>query len=161
MTRDSVAGFLCLALSLGLLYLTRELPRNPLVPVGPDFYPRIVLTIMALLSVALIVSDLLSNWRLRNAAAATGAPPQYRRNYPLVGATFAVFAVYVFLLPVLGYRVATFLFVIALQIVLERPRSLRHWIVVVVAALATVVVTYLAFETYLSVLLPRGRWTGF
>lgn len=161
LSRDSVAGFLCLALSLWLLYLTRGLPRNPLVPVGPDFYPRIVLTIMAILSVALIVSDLLSNWRSPHTAAISDAPPQDRRNYPLVGATFAVFAVYVLLLPLLGFRVATFLFVAALQVVLETPQGWRRWAVIIIAALATVVLTYFAFEVYLSVLLPRGRWTGF
>jgi hypothetical protein len=32
---------------------------------------------------------------------------------------------------------------------------------VVVIALATVLATYLAFERYLLVLLPRGRWTDF
>jgi len=32
--------------------------------------------------------------------------------------------------------------------------------VFVVALVATIVI-YLAFESYLQVLLPRGRWTGF
>jgi hypothetical protein len=32
---------------------------------------------------------------------------------------------------------------------------------VAVIALATAVATYFVFERYLSVLLPRGRWTGF
>jgi len=67
----------------------------------------------------------------------------------------------VLLLPFLGFRVATFLFVAALQVVLGKPQGWRRWAYVIVAALATVIVTYLAFETYLSVLLPRGRWTGF
>lgn len=157
MTRDTVAGLICLALSIGLLYLTRGLPQSSLVPIGPDFYPRIVLILMAVLSALLVITDAIAGWRKESATAA----PAEARNYALVGMTFAVFSAYVFLLPVLGYRVATFLFVIALQVVLERPRGLRRWIVVVVAAIATVVVTYLAFETYLSVLLPRGRWTGF
>lgn len=161
LSRDGVAGFFCLALSLSLLYLTRELPRNPLVPIGPDFYPRIVLIVMAVLSAALVIADMVAGWRQQHAPAPQASAPAEAHNYTLVGITFAVFAIYVFLLPLLGYRVATFLFVAALQIVLERPRNLRRWVVVMVAALATVVVTYLAFESYLSVLLPRGRWTDF
>jgi hypothetical protein len=32
---------------------------------------------------------------------------------------------------------------------------------VAIVALLTTLVTYLMFERYLSVLLPRGRWTDF
>ena len=160
-TRDSIAGLICLVLSIGLLYLTRGLPRSPMVPVGPDFYPRIVLAIMAVLSVMLIAADVLAGLRGRGGTSADAAAAPGKRNYRLVVVTFTVFAVYVLLLPYLGFRVATFLFVAALQAVLGEPRNWRRWAYVIVAALATVIVTYLAFEIYLSVLLPRGRWTGF
>ena len=160
MTRDGVAGLICLALAIGMLVLTRGLPQSPLVPIGPDYYPRIVLTSMAVLSAMLVVVDL---WRERAraapAAAKAPAAPE-KRNYRLVAMTFAVFAGYVFLLPLVGYRVATFIFMAALQAVFEAPRSARRWIVVLVSALATAAVTYVVFEHYLSVLLPRGRWTG-
>ena len=160
MTRDGIAGLICLALSIGMLVLTRGLPQSPLVPIGPDFYPRIVLTIMAVLSAMLVVFDL---WRQRAQAApatAGAAVAPEKRNYRLVGVTFAVFAGYVVLLPLLGYRLSTFIFMAALQAVFEAPRSARRWIVVLVSALATSAVTYVVFEHYLSVLLPRGRWTG-
>jgi len=160
MTRDGVAGLICLALSIGMLVLTRGLPQSSFVPVGPDFYPRIVLIIMAVLSALLVAADF---WRKRHPAAvappAAEAVPE-KRNYPLVGTTFAVFAVYVILLPLTGYRVATFLFMVALQAVIDPPRSMRRWIVVMVSALASAAVTYVVFEHYLSVLLPRGTWTG-
>lgn len=158
MTRDGIAGLICLALSIGLLVLTRGLPQSSFVPVGPDFYPRIVLVIMAALSVMLIASDL---WRqrLHAVAAAAEAAPE-KRNYRLVAITFAVFAGYVALLPLVGYRVATFVFMAALQAVIEPPHSARRWILVVVSALATAAVTYVVFDDYLSVLLPRGSWTG-
>lgn len=160
MTRDGVAGLICLALSIGMLVLTRGLAQSSLVPIGPDFYPRIVLIIMAVLSAMLIASDL---WRQRAQAAPVTAPaataPE-KRNYLLVGITFAVFAGYVVLLPLVGYRLSTFLFMAALQAVFEPPRSARRWIVLLISALVTAAVTYTVFEHYLSVLLPRGRWTG-
>lgn len=160
MTRDGVAGLICLALAIGLLVLTRGLAQSSLVPIGPDFYPRIVLIIMAVLSAMLIASDL---WRQRAQAAPVTAPaataPE-RRNYLLVGITFAIFAGYVVLLPLVGYRLSTFLFMAALQAVFEPPRSARRWIVLLISALVTAAVTYTVFEHYLSVLLPRGRWTG-
>lgn len=160
MTRDGIAGLICLALSIVMLVLTRGLPQSSFVPVGPDFYPRIVLVIMVVLCVMLIASDL---WRQQSkiAAAAVGAEPAaQKRNYRLVGMTFAVFAGYVVLLPLVGYRLATFLFMLALQAVIDPPRGVRRWVVVMVSALASSAVTYIVFDHYLSVLLPRGHWTG-
>jgi hypothetical protein len=74
--------------------------------------------------------------------------------------TFLVFAAYVFALPWLGYRLSTLLFVGGLQTALERPRG-RRWALVLAVAVATTLATYYVFDLYLSVLLPRGRLTGF
>jgi hypothetical protein len=152
LSRDGVAGLVCLGGSLWFLALTRGLPHPALVPIGPAFYPRILLTITALLSAALVVSDL-----VRRRRAARPAPPV---RYGLVLLTFAIFSVYVALLPSLGYRVATFLFVGGLQATLERPHG-RRWGLVLAVALVTTLATYYVFEGYLSVLLPRGRLSGF
>jgi hypothetical protein len=64
------------------------------------------------------------------------------------------------LLPTLGFRVATVLFVAAFQMVIEMPRTARQWVVLVAIALCTGALTYAVFERYLLVLLPRGTWTG-
>ena len=151
LSRDGVAGLVCLGGSLWFLALTRGLPHPVLVPIGPAFYPRILLTITALLSAALVVSDL-----VRRRPVSPAAPTRYR----LVVLAFAIFGAYVALLPSLGYRVSTFLFVGGLQAALERPRG-RRWASVLAAALVTTLATYYVFEGYLSVLLPRGRLTGF
>ena len=156
MGRDGIAGLACLAASLGLLAATIGLPgASLLVPVGPGFYPRIVLGLTAVLSAALVAADLMA--RARRPAAQAGAPANHR----LVLATFAIIGVYIALLPGLGFRIATFAFVAVLQVVLEPPRGRNGWLRVVIVALATTLVTYLMFERYLSVLLPRGRWTDF
>lgn len=149
--RDGIAGLACLVASLVLLGLTRGLPQPALVPIGPAFYPRVILLITAALSIALVVTDLR---RVRVPAVAAGV------SYRLVVLTFVVFGLYVFLLPALGYRVGTFLFIAVLQVMLEGLGRTVWWRVVLVA-LAGTIVTYLVFETYLSVLLPRGRLTGF
>lgn len=160
-SRDSAAGLICLALSLFLLYLTRGLPQSALVPIGPDFYPRIVLGITAALSILMIAIDVLSMRRKRGIADAAPAPQASApKNYKLVVLTFIVFGLYVVLLPWLGYRISTFLFVATLQPLLERPQSLRGWIIVFIIAAAAALVTFVVFEDYLQVLLPRGTLTG-
>ena len=160
LTRDTAAGLVCLAVSLWLLWLCRDLPQSALVPIGPAFYPRIVLSITAFLSVLLITLDVIQSRAPAVPAATEAAPPQPRRNYALVLATFIIFGLYVALLSFAGYRIATFLFVAVLQPLLEPPRGLRGWIVVLITAVATSLVTYVVFEQYLQVLLPRGTWTG-
>jgi len=155
--RDGISGLILLGLSLTLLGASIDLPRLPMVPLGPEFYPRIVLSVLAVGSIVLIVQDIV---RARAAAvpAAAGMAPRAR---VLVAAVFAIVGGYVFLMPLLGFRVATVLFVGGLQAALEWPRGLRQWIVLAAFALATSAVTYVAFERYLLVLLPRGQWTGF
>jgi putative tricarboxylic transport membrane protein len=153
LTRNGVGGLACLAGSLVLLWASRDIPQPALVPIGPAFYPRIVLVVTAALSAAMLVGDL---WR-RGPTPAPAAHVSYR----LVLLTFLIFTVYVFVLPVLGYRLATVLFVATLQATLDPPRSTRGWALVGVVAVASMLLTYYVFERYLSVLLPRGHLTGF
>jgi len=152
LSRDGIAGLACLAGSLLLLWTSRGLPQPALVPIGPAFYPRILLGVTAALSLALVVTDL---WRRRD------RPPAPKVSYRLVVLAYVVFTLYVFVLPALGYRVATLLFVAVLQATLDPPQSRRAWGIVAAMAVGATVVTYYVFEVYLNVLLPRGRLTGF
>jgi len=152
LSRDGVAGLVCLVGSLLLLWVSRGLPQPALVPIGPGFYPRILFGVTAVLSAALLVADV---WRRGRHPA---RPPG---SYRLVLLAFGIFTVYVFVLPLVGYRVATVLFVGALQATLEPPRTVRAGAVVAACALGCMLVTYYLFEAYLNVLLPRGRLTGF
>jgi putative tricarboxylic transport membrane protein len=155
--RDGIAGLILLAISLVLLVKSFQLPSLPIVPVGPGFYPAIVLSFMAAASALLVLQDVMKR-RPTAAAGAGDAPP---RNYLLVVIAFAIVGAYVVLLPLVGFRVATVLFVGALQAALGRPRTARQWVVLAAIALGTAVVSYFIFERYLLVLLPRGAWTGF
>jgi putative tricarboxylic transport membrane protein len=155
--RDGIAGLVLLAISLVLLVKSFQLPSLPIVPVGPGFYPAIVLSLMAVVSALLVLQDLLK----RRAPAVAGADDAPRRNYRLVVIAFAIVGAYVVLLPLLGFRVATVLFVGALQVALGRPETARQWVVLAAIALGTAMVSYFIFERYLLVLLPRGAWTGF
>lgn len=152
--RDGIAGLILLGLSLALLAASFNLPSLPLVPVGPGFYPRIVLSVLAAASIVLVLQDV-----ARARAAAPAGPT--RRVRMLVARVFAIVGAYVFLMPLLGFRVATVLFVGGLQAALERPRGMRQWALLAAVAVATSAATYLVFERYLLVLLPRGHWTGF
>jgi len=161
LSRDGVSGLICLAVSIFLLVLTLRLPPAAIVTIGPAFYPAMVLSITALLSVILIVIDVRTMQALRTAGHApsrvsAGPAPNYR----LVLFTFIEFGLYIALLPALGFRISTFLFVLALQITLEWPPNAKRWLLTLAVAAGTAAVCHLVFEDYLQVLLPRGTWSG-
>jgi len=157
-SRDGVAGLAVLAASLVLFALTLGLKDSPLVPIGPGFYPRIVLGVTAAFALLLVVTDVLAARRRPRAPA---SPPVEKRNHALVAVSFGVFAVYAFAMPWLGFRIATFLFVGGLNAVLDPPRGARGWARMLAIALVTTFLAWLVFERWLTVLLPRGRWTDF
>jgi putative tricarboxylic transport membrane protein len=161
-SRDGITGLVCLAISILLMVQTFYLPPAAIVTIGPAFYPRIVLTLLGLLSIILIAIDYRAMQALRASAApapaavAAGTGPNYR----LVLITFILFGLYVFVLPALGFRISTFLFVMALHVALDWPRSRKRWLITVAVAVATSWLCHIVFEDYLSVLLPRGKWSA-
>ena len=159
MSRDGFAGLAVCAASLVLFALTLGLKDNPMVPLGPGFYPRVVLGLTALLSLGLAIADVLAQ-RRRKGQPVT-APAKDKPNYTLVALSFGVFGLYCAALPGLGFRIATFVYVVASSALLAPPRGLKGWAGVLVLGLATAFLTWLVFERELSVLLPRGRWTQF
>jgi len=156
LSRDAWAGLAVLAASLVLFGLTLGLKDSPLVPIGPGFYPRVVLGITALFGALLLVAEVL---------ARRGRPPapaaREKLNYALVAISFTVFGLYVVSLPFLGFRIATVAYVAAANATLDPPHGVRGWARVAATALLTAFITHLIFERYLTVLLPRGAWTGF
>jgi putative tricarboxylic transport membrane protein len=154
LSKDGWGGLAVLAASLFLFALTLGLTDNPLVPIGPGFYPRIVLGLTALLAAALVAFDLVGKRTPR-------AGEDKKTATAAVVLHFTLFGLYAVSLPWLGFRVATFAYVAATNALLDVPRSARGWLRVALLALGTVIATYYTFEHYLLVLLPRGRWTGF
>ena len=153
LSKDGWGGLAVLAASLFLFALTLGLKDNPLVPIGPGYYPRVVLAVTASFALALVAMDFVAPSRLARAAE--------KLNYVLVLEMFAVFGLYVGALPYLGFRVSTFVYVAATNALLDVPWTVKGWARVPLIALITTVAVYYVFERYLTVLLPRGRWTDF
>ena len=155
LSRDGWGGLVVLATSLLLFWMTLGLKDSPLVPIGPGFYPRIVLGVTAVLALLLVLADVLQ------AKARTAPAAAARANVGAVVLHFTVFGLYVLALPGLGFRIATFTYVAVANALMAPPRDARGWGRVLLLAAGTTFATWLVFERELSVLLPRGRWTGF
>ena len=150
MHRDAGVGALLALLGGFLFWEGGKIPTSPLVPIGPGFYPRVILGIFLALSLCLVVSGLAQK-RVTRAWDLLG----WLRRYRVIILTFVVFGLYAFALPWLGYLLSTFLFTVAAQWVLGRWgwRSLPG---VLAVGAGTAYGTYLVFELYLMLLLPRG-----
>jgi len=155
MGRDGWIGVGLLIFSGWLYSNLGNIPANPLVPIGPAFYPRFLLLITILLSLILVVQALLVH-RKETEPAGQAARASVK-NYQPTLLTFSVFALYVLLLPRLGYLLSTILFVAALRWFLGAA-ILRRLPGSLLLGVGTSVVTYFVFEKYLHVLLPRGTW---
>lgn len=157
MGRDGVAGLVLLALSLWLYRHTAEIPRPPFVPLGPDFYPRVLLGVLAGLSLALVGAGFLN----RRGGQTLGVLPRggacALSRYRDVFLTYSVFGAYVVLVPLLGFRTSTTLFVALLSWSLG-PKTVRHAILSLVTGLGLAAAVHLVFEVYLRLLLPRGTF---
>ena len=155
MGRDSLVGAFLLLLS-GWLYLyTGEIPHPPFIPLGPAFYPRIILGLLGFLSLCLIVADLWKRVERKHSPAQPGQRRSWLQEYGLVLPAFLLFGAYILFLPILGYLLATFLFVAILQWVLGL-RQIKQLPTLFLVAGGASSLTYLIFERYLRILLPRG-----
>lgn len=152
MGRDTGIGLGLLA-CCGLLYWQAgRVSTPPFVPIGPSFYPRIILILLAGLAVWLIVeASFRKEAPAKEAKKGTGPAPDYRK----VCIGFLIFLGYVVALSLLGYLTATLLFVLGLSWMIG-PRNVRDLPKLVAVAIGTTLATYLIFEKYLYVFLPRG-----
>ena len=164
LSRDGIAALVILAASVVLFVLTLGLKSSAMVPIGPGFYPRIVLGIAAFFSLLLLASDVLTQRRAPAPVAAVDAGAAAsidRPNFTLVALNFALFGAYAMLLPGLGFRITTLLYVACANALLAPPQGMRGWVRVLALAAGTAFICHFVFESQLSVLLPRGRWTGY
>lgn len=150
MHRDAVVGGLLTLLSVFMLWQTREIPHPPLIPIGPAFYPRAVLSVFVLLSLLLLISGL----RATGQARAWDWRAWFLRYRVILG-SFVLFGLYVLAMPSLGYLLSTALFTALFQWLLGR-RGLRRLPAISAVAVVTSVGTYVVFQLYLHVFLPRG-----
>ena len=93
--RDGIAGLIGLATSLFLLPFSFGLPKLPIVPIGPGFYPALVLGFMALTSLVLVLQDVVAQRRAAPVEAQEPTAAQPKRNYGLVLASFVTVALYI------------------------------------------------------------------
>jgi putative tricarboxylic transport membrane protein len=154
--RDGIIAIGVLAVCAILWAQLGSVPANPLTPIGPTFYPKILLTITALLALALLVQALRAGPRSAALDASPGGTQGWASYRPAV-VTFGGSVLYALLLPGIGYLAATTLYVAGLAWGLG-PATPRRVPGSVALGVLTAAGTYWIFQWYLHVFLPNARW---
>ena len=143
--RELIAATVLLAFGLFAVAQARGLRFGTVAAPGPGFFPLCLAMAVCLAAVGLIVRA----WRA--APAGAPAPTPGARRFAVAG-TLGALLVYALVLEWLGFLLATF----ALLVFFFRALQRQSWLVVVTGSLATSLLSYLVFKTWLGINLPGG-----
>jgi putative tricarboxylic transport membrane protein len=143
--RELIAAAVLLAFGLFAVAQARGLRFGTVAAPGPGFFPLCLAMAVCLAAVGLIVRA----WRA--APAGAPAPTAGPRRFAVAG-TLGALLVYALVLEWLGFLLATF----ALLVFFFRALQRQSWLVVVTGSLATSLLSYLVFKTWLGINLPGG-----
>jgi hypothetical protein len=155
-TRTRIEGLVILLVAVGYLWEGHNVPdlyKMSGVP-GPTVFPLLLGTVFALAGAWLIVNP---GTRKTQEAAEDDEKPAGRLWPRLIaswhtGVMWGVILLYLFVMPDLGFPVATTLLLLAFFVLLGE----RRWYVVIALALGTTLVIHLGFALGLNVRLPLG-----
>ena len=147
--RELAAAAVLLAFGLFAVAQASGLRFGTVAAPGPGFFPLCLAVALSLAAVGLIVRA----WRAAPAGAPAPAPAPTAdpRRFAVAG-TLGALLVYALVLEWLGFLLATF----ALLVFFFRALQHQSWLVVVAGSLATSLLSYLVFKTWLGVNLPGG-----
>lgn len=145
-----------LAISLALFWVAGSLPASRWEPLGAGAFPKMVLGLLALVSALGLIGGLRRLRVARAAEASGGAAGGGLARFRMVLVVLASFVVYVAVLRWIGFSVATFVFLLALQLALGPKRAGAIAVMVAIAAVFSFG-TDLLFAEAFNVFLPRSR----
>lgn len=160
---DIVTGGATLVGALILFQQTFLVRNFPGVRFGAEIWPRFVIAIVAVLAVIQLLQGIRGGNLPRRQPTEEGEVDRTERGFTsgdaIAIAIFVSFAIFVYLLPILGTPLAGFLLVFGiLSLIGEiKPRAiLRH----VVIAGGAVALMWVIFTYVLRVILPAGLWAS-
>jgi Tripartite tricarboxylate transporter TctB family len=161
-TRTRVEGLVIMLVAAGYLWETTNVPEFYQLPdaPGPTTFPYLLGAIFALVGLWLLISPNELIARFKDAAAApapASAPPSDGWLTRLFAgwhfySMWAVILLYLWLMPILGFPLATFLLLAPFVYLLGETR----WHIVLAYSLIATIVIYAGFKFGLNVRLPLG-----
>lgn len=150
MTDRVILGFI-IVLTAVYFYATAQIPSLEIGdPLGPKAFPRL-LGIAMLFTAGLLFMEM---WREKKNGAGDSAPRKGEDwgHLKVIGAVVVWTAVYLFVFELLGYVLATTVFLIGLMAYFNRGK----WLVNVLTSVLFCIVSYIMFVKVLGVNLAKG-----
>ena len=155
--KDLILGVVMLLFSGFYLYFAKQIKTRPkLTPsyASAQIVPTLLGILLAVLSVIMIVQSVL---KLKKGGMTSDedTPASDKSGMISVALTFAVMIGYTLVLPVLGFCLSTFVYLI-LQILILAPKEKRNIKLFVLVSVVFTAVVFVVFRIGLQQLLPRG-----
>ena len=148
-----IEGILLLFIGLvsmreALLSIIYKNPQTLYDPLGPGFY--ILLLSGAMMTIGFI--HLFINYRKVLSIEKLAVSNELGKRVKRVISMIVVFAIYIFLINIVGYLVATiFFFILEFRIV-----GIKSWATIVILSLVITAVYYVVFIRYCNIVFPKG-----
>jgi drug/metabolite transporter (DMT)-like permease len=123
-------------------------------PLGPAAFPRALAVLSLFLGLIILVKGLISKERTARAAEGPADDEKHLIESPTVRlwVSIALFAVYIAVMPFLGFFISTLLFVVCFMFLLDAG----NWVKIGLSGLLVSGVIYVIFYYVLQVFLPKG-----
>lgn len=145
---------LILVASISLFLAAAAIPTSRFERLGAGAFPKIVFAGIALAALIAIIDALRKIPAGSYGQFARQTAAWTKRRY-LVFVTLATLAVYLILIPLVGFSIASFVFILGLELVLMPRRPVTLLIAIIVAAVFSFGLNWLFAEVF-TVFLPRG-----
>lgn len=159
---DLILGIILLLGSIFIFAISLRIPSSPYEPLGAAFLPKTLSGFIGLLSVILIVSSLYQGNKVdrksEKVLSEQTTKDSCQRRPLLAWAVVISIFLYIFLMPFIGFRLATFIFMISLGTVIYRreksSKPLTHYLTLLMIALTLSFGLHYLFTSVMFVNLP-------
>ena len=148
---EKVTSLLLILFAVFIGFESIKYPLGTIDNPGPGFLPFLLGVAMTVMAIALTVRA----WRNVTDKVLRPFWPE-KEGLPKVSLTFVVILLFTTLLEITGYMINIFF----LFLILLRPIGRQKWIWSISISVGATLVSYLLFDKWLMIPLPRGIWFG-
>lgn len=145
-------GVFSIAFGIGMLLLSNGIRDFAAVGVGAKFFPRIAGIGFILIGVLLVYQQ---RGALANGASTEKAPSYDRSANLSVVLSMGLLAIYLILVPRLGYIISSTIYIFGQTLILNRGAK-HHYLRFALIAIISAAVTYILFVKVFRVMIPAG-----
>jgi hypothetical protein len=149
MRSERISGLVLILFSVLIMVESRKYPIGTVDNPGPGFLPMLLGFLLGLMSLALWIKTWI---KVKTQIQKTSWPD--RQGLFKIIAIFIGILLFTILFEVTGY----FLNIFLLFLLLLRPIGRQRWSMTLMISIGAVLVSYLLFDWWLKVPLPRGVW---